>query len=125
MKPAKPCLRPFPRTSSSVSGDARTPTTGEKARTINVRVSSLLSATLASGLAVVDRPKRAKDKDDLPFGELERDRKPESVLDLEARMEGLAGRKDRIEPGVSGDSSAVGDLVFRTSSGGSEVLLGC
>lgn len=125
MSPAKPCCRPFPRTSSSVSSDARTPTTGENALTINVRVSSLPSATLDRGLAVEDRPKRARDKEDRPFGELDRDNIPDNVLDLDARIEGLEGRKERIEPdvGVSDDSSVAGGLVLRTSSGGSELAL--
>lgn len=91
-----------------------------------MRVSSLLSVILDRGLAVVDRLNRARDKEDLPFGELERDKSPESVVDLGVKSEGLAGRNDRIEleADVSDGSSVVGDLVFRTSSGGNEVVLG-
>lgn len=86
------------------------------------RVSSLPSATLMRGLAVDDRPNRARDREDLPFGELDLDRMPERVLDREARMLGLAGRMGRLEVDVSGDSSTVGDRVFRTSSEGIEIL---
>ena len=68
------------------------------------------------GLAVDDRPKRARDKDDLPFGEPDRERIPDNVLDREPKTEGLAGRNGRLEADVSGDSSVAGDLVLRTSS---------
>lgn len=119
-----PSLKPFPRARSSVSGEASTPTTGEKDLTIKVRVSSLLSAILESGLPVDDRPNRAKDKDDLPFGEPDRDRIPESVLERELGIEGLAFLKGSLETGVSMVSSVEGDRVLRTSSAGRGDWLG-
>lgn len=117
-------MKPFSRANSSVSSDASIPTTGEKDRTISVRVSSLLSATFDNGLAVDDRPKRASDRDDLPFGELDRERMPDNVLDLALRIDGLAGRNGRLEVDVSGDSSVASVLVFRTSSVGKEESVG-
>lgn len=116
-------MKPFPRANSSVSGDARTPTTGENDLTIRVRLSSLLSAAVDNGLLVADLPNRAIDKEDLPFGEFDLDKMPDNVLDLEPRTEGLAVRKDRLGIGVSKDSCLVGDRVFRTSSVGVVVSL--
>lgn len=68
-----------------------------------------------------ERPKRAIDKDDLSFGDLDLDRIPDKVLDLEAKIEGLAVRKGRL---ASRGSSLEGDRVFRTSSAGRAALLG-
>lgn len=89
-----------------------------------MRVSSLLSAMFESGLAVDNRPKRDSDSDDLPLGELERERMPESVLEREPKSEGLAGRSGRLEVDVSGDSSGAIDLVFGMSSVGREGSVG-
>jgi len=77
-----------------------------------------------SGLAVDERPKRPRDRDDLPFGEPDRERIPDNVLDRDPKIEGLAGRNGRLEVDVSGDSSVVIDRLFRTSSVGKEELVG-
>ena len=81
----------------------------------------MLSATLSKGLAVDDLPNRASDRAVLPFGDCDRDRMPDKVLDLDVK-DGLAGRNARlgVDAAVSGDPSG-GDLVFRTSSEGTEV----
>jgi len=78
-----------------------------------------------SGLAMDERAKRDSDSDDLPLGELERERMPESVLEREAKSEGLAGRSGRLEvDDVSGDSLVAIDLVLGISSVGREESVG-
>ena len=89
-----------------------------------MRVSSLLSATLESGVAVEERPKRDSDSEDLPLGEPERERIPERVLEREPKSEGLAGRSGRLEGDVSGDSLAATDLVLGMASVGREESVG-
>lgn len=67
-----------------------------------------------------DRPNFANDNDNLPLGELERERTLENVLVREPKAGGLDVRIGRLVVDASGDSSLAVDLVFCTSRTGIE-----
>lgn len=73
--------------------------------------------TAPNGDATVDLPSLDSDIEILPLGDADLER---TLVILLARLTSVGGRKDD----VSGDSSLVGDLVFRTVILGGEVRVG-
>jgi hypothetical protein len=59
--------------------------------------------------------------DILPFGDADLER---TLVMLLARLVIVGGRKDKLVDSVSGDSSFVGDLVFRTVIGEGAMRIG-
>lgn len=87
------------------------------------RMSSLFSDGIVSGLETEDLPKREKDKDNLPLGELDLERAPVRVLLLEMIVDGLEVRMGIVVDEESDSSSLAGDRAFLTSRGCAEVLM--